>query len=324
MTHNLRLFYTNIFIFTISTLFTVNIFSQNVFIGKNEDPINYCDFCLCSQGISPLDFSGKGIRIDQRYLLIDKLVNNNSTVTNNIGSFERHLTFQFSGIYSMSPRVSFLGILPYSVRSGRDDFSESIARTNGFGDLILFGRYFPVEKHTMRSTFLLSTQFGIKFPTGKANEKDPDGELIDPHLQLGTGSTDLLAGTNIMYSFKKMYITNNLLFGLRNKGNNGYRFGNTLNYDINFGYRIYQSGIGQNIVVLHGGFQGELHGKESQDGVIIDNSGGNTIFANAGINYFMSPKIELEFQFNLPVHYALNGLQDAETYRFSSGIQFVF
>ena len=176
----------------------------------------------------------------------------------------------------------------------------------------------------MNSTFLLSTQLGIKFPTGKADEKDAVGELIDPHLQLGTGSTDFLIGTNIMYSYKKFYVSNNLLLGLRNKGITGYRFGNTLNYDVNFGYRVYQSGIGQNILVLNGGLQGELHGKESQDGVIIDNSGGNTISLNAGINYFISPKLELEFQFNLPVHYDLYGLQDAETYRFSSGIQLVF
>ena len=119
MKNNYRYFCTYYFVFLAALLSAPNIFSQNIFTEHNNDPVNYCDFCLCSQGISPLDFSGKGIRIDQRYLLIDKMVNNNSTVANNIGSFERHLTFQFSGIYSISPRVSFLSILPIlSVQAG--------------------------------------------------------------------------------------------------------------------------------------------------------------------------------------------------------------
>jgi hypothetical protein len=287
-----------------------------------KDPVNRCDFCLCSQGISPLDFSGKGIRIDQSYLLIDKMVHNTNTIDNNEGSYEKHLTFQLSGIYSISPRISFMGIVPFSVRSGRDDLNSAVSRTSGIGDVILFARYFPLEVHTMKSTFLLSTQLGLKLPTGKSNEKI-GGELIDPHLQIGTGSTDFLFGTNLMYSLNRFNVSSNFIFGLRNRGNTGYQFGNTLNYGLNFGYRVYQSGIGRNIVVLNAGLKGDLHGKDSQDGVIIDDSGGNTTYVSAGVNYFITPRLELEVQFNQPVYYHLYGTQDAETFRFVSGVQFI-
>ncbi len=309
-------------------LFTGNVFSQNpnqfTDAGhiKLKDQVNNCDFCLCSQGISPLDFSGKGIRIDQSYLLIDKVAQNNKIKSNDEGGYEKHLTFQLSGIYSVSPRVSFIGMIPYSIRSGREDLNSVLSRTSGIGDVILFARYFPLEIHTMKSTFLLSTQLGLKLPTGKSDEKT-GGELIDPHLQLGTGSTDFLIGTNIMYSFNRFSISANFLYGFRNKGNTGYRFGNTLNYNLNFGYRVFQSGVGRNIVVLNAGLKGDMRGKESQDGITIDDSGGNTTYVSAGVNYFITPRLEFEFQFNQPVYYNLNGTQDAETFRVVSGVQFI-
>jgi hypothetical protein len=188
--------------------------------------------------------------------------------------------------------------------------------------VILFARYFPLEMHSIKSTFLLSTQLGLKLPSGKSDE-EIGNELIDPHLQIGTGSTDFLLGTNLLYSINRLGISANLLFGLRNKGNTGYRFGNTLNYNLNFGYRIYQSGIGRNIVVLNGGLKGDLHGKDSQDDVTIGDSGGNTTYVSAGVNYFITPRLEFEVQFNQPVYYHLYGTQDAETFRFVTGVQFI-
>ena len=118
------------FIIVFSFAYTGKAYSQNpdrLFDRHHltlKNPVNMCDFCLCSQGISPLDFSGKGLRIDQSYLLIDKTVHNTNTIDNNEGSYEKHLTFQLSGIYSINPKISFMGMVLFSVRSGRDDFNS--------------------------------------------------------------------------------------------------------------------------------------------------------------------------------------------------------
>jgi hypothetical protein len=50
-----------------------------------------CDFCLLSQGISPLDtMKGPGIKISERYTLLDKVYQGTSEQSNP-GAKETHL-----------------------------------------------------------------------------------------------------------------------------------------------------------------------------------------------------------------------------------------
>ncbi len=289
----------------------------------SEPPAFNCDFCMCSQGISPLDFSGKGIRIDPRYLVIDRLVRNNEQIENTEGSYEKHFTLQLSAIYPLTKKISLIGIVPYSVREGRESIDENIIRTSGLGDVALFGRYFALEKQG-RNTILLSVQAGIKFPTGKADEKTSDGELIDSHLQTGTGSTDFLLGSNFLFSVKRFALSSSFLLGIKTTGKTGYRFGNNLNYDVISRYRLFQSSVGKNMLFAAAGFRGEWRGREKQDGNYLENTGGNTTYLTAGFNFFFTPYLTLEAQYQLPVLYILNGTQEAESYRVSSGIQFIF
>src|SRR5437867_6761805 len=90
-----------------------------------------CDFCMCSQGISPLDFSGKGIRLDPRYLVIDRVVKDGRTIDNTKGSYEKHFTLQASVIYPVTKKFSLIGVLPYSIRDGRENAGKKAIHTSG-------------------------------------------------------------------------------------------------------------------------------------------------------------------------------------------------
>jgi hypothetical protein len=317
-----NLLYIYLALFNITIIAQVN--NSDVFLKPQNSPTSNCDYCLCSLGVNPLDFSGKGIRIDPRYLLIDRTVNNGSSAPNNNGRYEEHFTMQFSGIYSFKNHISIIAAIPYSIRNGRDNYNSSLVHTTGIGDISILGRYNILEKHVRYSTFMLAFQGGIKLPSGKAEEKTSTGELIDPHLQTGTGSTDFLLGTNFLYAIKRFALTTNLLYGIKTRGRNGYRFGNDLNYDIAARYRIFQTDIGENMVLLNAGFSGEYKGKESQDGITIDNSGGNTLYLSSGIDYFITPYVLIGLQVQKPIYYNLSGIQDGETFRIKSGIQFLF
>ena len=181
----------------------------------------------------------------------------------------------------------------------------------------------PLEIHPGFSTIMLAVQAGIKLPTGKAEERMPDGQLVDPHLQIGTGSTDFLIGTNFLYGKNRFAITGNFLYSIKTKGKTGYRFGNDMNYDIEARYKVFESGVGRNMIMLNGGFYGEYKAQELQDNVILDNSGGNTVYISAGLDYFITPYFLLDLQFQKPVYYHLYGIQDGETFRVKSGIQFL-
>src|SRR6266542_2140635 len=130
---------------------------KSIDAGRVTDNTFNCDFCMCSQGISPLDFSGKGIRLDPRYLVIDRMVKDGKTIDNTEGSYEKHFTLQASVIYPVGRKFSVIGVLPYSVREGRESRDEKIIHTSGPGDAILFGRYLLLEKNNGKNTILLST-----------------------------------------------------------------------------------------------------------------------------------------------------------------------
>jgi len=323
----LKLMHMKIFLLLIISALNIQLFAQinehDAYLKPQSNPTLDCDYCMCSLGVTPLDFSGKGIRIDPRYLLIDRTVNNGNSSPSTDGHYEEHITLQFSGIYSVSKKVSFLASVPYSVRSGRDDYSSPIVHTTGIGDIMISGRYTAMEKHIHNSTLMLAFQGGIKLPTGKSSEMQ-NGELIDPHLQIGTGSTDFILGTNFLFAKNRFALSANVLYGIKTKGRTGYRFGNDMNYDLASRYRVYQSGIGRNMIFLNAGFYGEFKERESMDDAVIDNSGGNTLYISGGIDYFLSPSVLFGLQLQKPVYYHLYGIQDGETFRVKSGVQFMF
>jgi hypothetical protein len=275
-------------------------------------------------GVTPLDFSGNGIRIDPRYLLINRTVKNGNSTPSVDGHYEEHITMAVSGIYTIKKNFSLLASVPYSFRSGKDDYNSPVVHTSGISDILLFGRYTVLEKHPDNNTFMLAFQGGIKLPTGKSNQLTSSGELIDTHLQIGTGSWDFLLGTNFLYAKKGFAFTTNFLIGLKTKGRTGYRFGNDVNYDATVRYKVFQSGVGRNLIFVNGGLYGEYKGRESQDKVIIDNSGGNTLYISVGTDYFITPYVLIGLQLQKPIYYHLYGIQDGETYRVKSGVQFIF
>ena len=100
--------------------------------------------------------------------------------------------------YATGPSWSVALQVPYHDRfhttivDGDTDISTSQA--NGLGDVRLLVRY-QLDRAASHSW---SVQFGLKLPTGRFDQTFAEGpqagELLDRALQLGTGTTNLLAG----------------------------------------------------------------------------------------------------------------------------------
>ncbi len=101
--------------------------------------------------------------------------------------------------YVVDPTWAVTLSVPYhdrfhtTIAAGDTDISTSHA--SGLGDVRLLARY---QQFGMSNSFGL--QFGLKLPTGRFDQNFADGpqagELVDRGLQLGTGTTDLLAGAS--------------------------------------------------------------------------------------------------------------------------------
>src|SRR5690348_5327881 len=170
-----------------------------------------CSACGCtlnsdwaSQGLA----SSRGWRFDLRYDFFeqDQLREGTHDVSRSDFEFPNEREVQrytinrnamFSVDYSPNKDWGVSVALPWFDRShatiAEGDTELSTSHDRGIGDLRVLGRYSGFD--AQRSTGVL---FGLKLPTGNSNdvfESGPQqGEIVDRGLQLGTGTTDIIAG----------------------------------------------------------------------------------------------------------------------------------
>lgn len=287
-----------------------------------------CDFCQLSQGISPLEtVRGSGVRIYERYTLLNDIYNGTEKVDNPGGDKEEHLTTEVTGFYAVNSDITLLAVLPYKKNSTQGAESGS---TTGFGDMTVLGRYTFYNAHTIDSTTTFAGLVGVKFATGKTDAMTDDGaEFLDSHNQLGTGSTDYLLGLSYIRSIQRLSLSANLLGVIPTKGQFGdtsHQFGNMLNYDLTAKYRVhpalFEPTASQIFLAL--GINGELREREKENDVEVSNSGGNTTYLSPGVQVVMAPHWVFELSYQHAIYHNLYGAgQLGETNRVSGGLTYL-
>jgi len=292
-----------------------------------------CDFCMCSQGISPLEMGGSAIRYDVRYTELSREYSNGARVANSTNMFESYFTNQLSFIYHIADAVTASLIVPYAHKNESfvNPINSPFAISNtGPVDISLLARYNLIAEHSFGNTRIFSLTGGVKFANGSTSLTD-QGQPADPDVQLGTGTTDFFAGAGYLLGFENWSLGADLLGGIRGFGGgaSGHVYGDNLNYDVTARYRIYQTEVNRPsifspTVFAALGIRGEWRGYELQDGVRIDNSGGDVTYIAPGIQIFFTPTISLDATVWVPFIHALNGDQLGETVKILSGAQIVF
>jgi Putative MetA-pathway of phenol degradation len=298
-----------------------------------------CEYCLISQGISPLlTQNGAGIKAGQRYTLLDSVYEGSDKV-HNPGVKEEYWTTELGAFYSLTERFLILVNAPIRKTKGDGELVEgpggeperedSSGDASGLGDVSLLGRYTLYTRHTLDSTTLLAGVAGVKLPTGSTNQHNDDGEYLDAHLQLGTGSTDLLFGMSLTHVIGRYTLSSNLLAAFPGDGETGdmsHRFGNSLNYDLTGKYRLAPSVIGASTSEWFASFgvNGEYRRHEKLDGEKVGDSGGHTVYLTPGIQYQPGPHWVLEGTWQYAVYHDLNETQLGEDYKVFAGATYLF
>ena len=275
-----------------------------------------CDYCLLTQGLSPLQTTtGLGIRIDERYTVLNSMYKGTDKV-DNPGNKETHLTTQVTGFYAINPDLTALVVIPYVRKTMKEEdggvFVEG--KATGLGDLALMGRYTFYKRHDLASTTLLAGQAGVKLPTGATDKKDDMGDVMDAHIQPGTGSTDLLLGLNLSHAAGRFTLSTNLLYFINGEGETGdekHEFGDMLNYDVTGIYRIYPDTPPGPTVSLALGIAGEWRAKEKEDGVDIGING-HVVFLNTGLLFIPGPKWIAELNYRPAIYHDLPVISGGE------------
>jgi len=299
-----------------------------------------CDFCLLSQGISPLDtMKGTGIKISERYTLLDQVYQGTSEKANP-GAKETHWTTELTGFYGITPDFMLLAVIPYKHgrTTGEADMTTipptldttMAGDAAGLGDVALMGRYTFLKQENPDTTNVLAGLAGIKFSTGKTNARTSDGmSYLDSHLQPGTGSTDYLLGLSYSHSLQRLSFSANLLGTITTEGKFGttkHEFGNALNYDMSGKYRIAPEAFSPMKPQLFAalGINGEVRQREKEDGVAVPDSGGNTVYLSPGLQLVLAPHWIVEASYQHAIYHKLNGTQLGETYKAITGVTYLF
>jgi hypothetical protein len=298
-----------------------------------------CDYCLISQGISPLlTQNGAGLKVAQRYTRLDNVYSGTDKV-DNPGVEEEYWTTEVSGFYGFTDRFLVLVNLPLRKTRGDGELTEGpggeperedmTGGATGMGDVSVLGRYTVYTRHTLDATTLLAGVFGVKLPTGSTSQHSDQGEYLDSHLQLGTGSTDLLLGASANHVLGRYSVSANLLASITGEGETGdtrHRFGNSLNYDVTGKYRVSPAVIGKssNELFLSLGVNGEYRQHEKLDGDTVPDSGGHTIYLTPGIQYVAGVHWVFETTWQYAVYHDLNETQLGENYKLFASATYLF
>ena len=190
---------------------------------------------------------------------------------------------------------------------------------SGIGDVKLVGRYFG-----LLSGRNLGLQLGLKLPTGAKDQVAQDGQTqVDPGLQRGTGTTDLIVGvyyfdalTPLWGYFSQLSYQSALDHASVDGGT--YRPGNSVNASVGMRYKGFANWVPT--------AQINARFVQTDSGAVADtySTGGKLVYLTLGalvpVNTHMTPYVNLQ----LPLYQDVNGIQLTPRYILSVGAKYAF
>lgn len=164
------------------------------------------------------------------------------------------------------------------------DFSQT---TRGLGDVGLFGRYSFWKERLVNPRREWLGILGLELPTGSTSEKDSRGEKLSATQQPGSGTTDLVAGTALVWGLSRLSLYGDASYKIN--GHRAYTFGDALT--VNAGLNLPLPGDDFSVI---GEINGEFLARDKSDFVgapgrdpdgSVANTGGETVYFSPALQW---------------------------------------
>ncbi len=201
-------------------------------------------------------------------------------------------------LYLTAPIVAKNSIDIHSHRSlGQKEYAS------GFGDMRLLGKYRFWKKGAEAA--LLA---GIKFPTGRTDERQASSEKFEAEQQAGTGSWDGEFGLAVSRSFKnRISVASSFQYFLKTEGGQGHEAGDVFRTSVGISRSLRDFGKYPNVsAVLELNNEWALKDRSRTQRRVFD-SGGTSIFLAPGINASFNPHVSLFAAIPVPIYQNLGG-----------------
>lgn len=183
--------------------------------------------------------------------------------------------------------------------------------TAGIGDAFVATKLLLLQRDRKAATTRIAAKAGLKLPTGSDDERDREGNLLPPPLQLGSGSVDYAVGAVFTYVRRRVGVNADVNYDFRTEAN-GFAFGDSFTYNASLGYRlapaVYKAYPARNHLNAYLELNGTAARRDNSRGLRVPDSGGNVIFLSPGMQ-FIPGNFLVEASLRIPVAQQLNGAQ---------------
>ena len=229
--------------------------------------------------------------------------------------------------YGVTGDLTLFGALPFlhkDLNLSLPGVGRVSRDTTGFGDARLFARYTLLQRDMQGRSFRIAPFAGLELPTGDDDDTDSLGTL-PRGFQLGSGSWDPFFGVVATYQTLDYQFDAQVGYQI-NTREKGFEFGDTLQVDASFQYRLWPRDLGAGVPgFLYGGLEiNFLHQEKNQiTGINDPDSGGDTFFLSPTLQY-VTRRWVLEAVVQVPVAQDLNGMAVEEDLTVRAGFRIAF
>lgn len=260
-----------------------------------------CDVCGCAagsmySGILPrFNKNFVGVRYFYRSFRTQHLTSDGSKLY----TYEKYHTWDAYARFYPHKRVQLFASIPVNFYRQIDNGTP--LNSTGIGDIQVWANYAAIQANDSSSNpnkHMLLVGGGLKMATGESNAYR-NGLLINPNLQSGTGSWDMLF--NYMYTFrhKAWGLQSDAVARISTTNPAGFKFGNRISSALR-GFYWWQ---GNKISLLPQiNVQYEFAQKDKTLGQILPESGGHLLATGASIDLYLNRFI-LGAQVQQPIYH---------------------
>lgn len=294
-------------------------------------PAAACSVCGCGDPLlaasDPAAITGQlRLQVDTEYLRVDAGTDGQPGLTDRLTQW----SYRFNAVYRPVEPLSLMVTLPlvsksiHTLGGGADVTASSLT---GLGDLELGARYalWTSVNIGARRVHELALSAGASLPTGGHDAREPDGALVDPHGQLGTGGWGPFAGVHYRFEQGDWLAFASLSYKVRTEATysdgSKYKFGDALLWSVHGQYRPVSR------VALDLGIDGRYARADraaDAEGNLTDhveNTGGTVLSAAPGVYFNALGGVWLFVRGQVPFYKQLFGEQDVKL-SFTTGVQF--
>lgn len=302
-------------------------------------PARACDICAVYNATQTGEGgTGLSLGVAEQFTSYDTLQLDGEEVQNAAGEWLNSYITQILVAYRVLPRLSLQLSVPVIARKYRRQERTGVVHgeETGAGDLCLLASGRVVDRADGELVTHLSLLGGVKLPTGDAGrlreESAPQGagaggpdvgggahgeELptgIHGHdLALGSGSTDAILGAEGLAAWRRLFLAGSVQYMIRTSGSYGYHYADDLTWNAGPGAFVLLAD--EYSLAVQAALTGETKGKDSQDGVALDDTGRTGAYVGPALRFTWGEALRTEAAVDVPFVQNNTALQVVPDYR---------